>query len=201
MAKFTRDGLFVADLGLDALRRYLLEDGAFVPGSQPSLSFVAGAGPRHFEFGQGGRYLYVINELNSSISVFEKDGEGQYIEIQVEGTVDPSHSGKNACADLHLSPDGRFLYGSNRGENSIVIFSVDRESGILSLVGRESVRGDWPRNFSLDPSGEFLLVANQRSGTIVVFKRDVEMGGLSFISEVELPDPACLLFVDGPIVR
>src|SRR5690606_25063602 len=161
--------------------------------------FVAGAGPRHFRFGQDGRHLYVINELNSSISVFEKDGKERYIEIQVEGTLDPAYSGKNACADLHLSPDGRFLYGSNRGENTMAIFSVDTESGLLSPLGRESTGGDWPRNFALDPSGEFLLVANQRCGNIVVFKRDVASGALEHISEVKLPDPACLVFWDGPI--
>ena len=198
MARFTPDGLLVADLGLDALKRYRLEGGRFVPGDPPSLPFVAGAGPRHFDFGEQGKYLYVINELNSSISVFERDGKGRYSEIQVVETLDPSFSGNNACADLHLSPDGRFLYGSNRGENSIVIFSVDPDSGTLSLVGRESVLGDWPRNFTLDPSGEFLLVGNQRSGNIVVFKRDVDSGALAHLSTVELADPACLVFGQRP---
>ncbi len=194
MAQFTSDGLMVTDLGLDAIKRYKEENGKFVPGPQPSLPFADGAGPRHFTFGEGGKMLYVISELNSTISVFEKDTKGDYQEIQVVKTLDPNYQGNNACADLHLSPDGKFLYGSNRGENTIVIFAVNPESGTLSLVGRESVHGDWPRNFSMDPTGEFLLVANQKSSNITVFKRDVEMGTLIFLNENKLPNPVCLVF-------
>jgi len=199
MAKFSPDGLFVADLGLDAVKRYRWVDGRYRPGPQPSLPFVAGAGPRHFEFGPGGGHLYVINELNSTISVFERDSSGRYAEIQVAGTLDPAFGGDNACADLHLSPDGRFLYASNRGENTIAIFSVDPKSGLIVPLGREPVRGDWPRNFVLDPSGGFLLVANQRSGNISVFKRDVAKGTLEHLGGTELADPACLVFSQGPI--
>ena len=197
MARFRDNGLFVADLGLDALMRYGEVDGSFLAGAQPSLPFVQGAGPRHFEFGRDGRFLYVINELNSSISVFERDGQDRYFEIQVVGSLDPSHSGPNSCADIHLSPDGSFLYGSNRGENSLVIFAVDPDLGTLDLVGRESTAGDWPRNFTMDPSGNFLLVANQRSGNIVVFKRDQGQGTLEKLGESKLADPVCLLFSKG----
>ena len=196
MAQFTTDGLMVTDLGLDAVKRYEAKNGEFVPSSQPSLSFAEGAGPRHFTFGKKGQLLYVINELNSTISVFEKNSEGNYQEIQVVETLDPAYKGKNACADLHLSPDGKFLYGSNRGENTIVIFSVDTTSGKLELVGRESAHGDWPRNFSLDPTGEFLLVANQKSSNISVFKRDADKGTLTFLNETEHPNPVCLVFQD-----
>lgn len=196
MAQFTADGLMVTDLGLDAVKRYKEENGEYVPGSQPSLSFVDGAGPRHFTFGEGGKMLYVVNELNSTISVFGKNSDGNYREIQVIPTLDEDYQGENACADLHLSPDGKFLYSSNRGENTIVIFSVDAENGTLSLVGRESVHGDWPRNFSMDPTGEFLLVANQRSSNITVFKRDREKGTLTYLNETALPNPVCLVFED-----
>lgn len=194
MARFRGEELFVADLGLDALRRYRLKDGRFEAGPQASLGFAQGAGPRHFEFGADGKFLYVINELNSSISVFGRDDQGGYGEIQTVGTLDPSYSGENACADLHLSPDGKFLYGSNRGENSLVIFAVDGRSGTLSLVGRESTRGNWPRNFTLDPDGRHLLVANRRSGNIVVFQRDPQSGTLVHLGSATLPDPVCLLF-------
>lgn len=194
MAQFTADGLFVADLGLDAIKRYKQEDGVYVPAGQSSLSFKDGAGPRHFTFGKSGQLLYVINELNSTISVFEKNPEGNYQEIQVVETLDPTYKGNNACADLHLSPDGKFLYGSNRGENTIVIFAVEATSGKLELVGRESVHGDWPRNFSIDPTGEFLLVANQKSNNITVFKRDADKGTLTFLNETEHPNPVCLVF-------
>lgn len=196
MAQFTSDGFFVTDLGLDAVKRYNLKEGMFVPAEQSSLPFEDGAGPRHFTFGKNGQLLYVINELNSTISVFEKDAEGKYQEIQIVETLDGAYQGKNACADLHLSPDGKFLYGSNRGENTIVIFSVDADSGQLELVGREPVHGDWPRNFSLDPTGGFLLVANQKSSNISIFKRDAENGILTFLNDVKHPNPVCLVFLD-----
>ncbi|MCR9227800.1 MAG: lactonase family protein [Flavobacteriaceae bacterium] len=196
MAQFNRDGLTVTDLGLDAVKRYKNHNGRFVPGEQNTIPFEDGAGPRHFTFGGNGKTLYVINELNSTISVFERVGNGNYQEVQVVPTLDKDYQGKNACADLHLSPDGRFLYGSNRGENTIVIFAVDGDSGELELVGRESVHGDWPRNFSMDPKGEFLLVANKKTSNIVVFKRDAENGTLSFLNQTEHPSPVCLVFLD-----
>jgi len=194
MAQFNVDGLMVTDLGLDAVKRYQKNDEGFVPGQQPSLPFADGAGPRHFTFGKGRKFLYVINELNSTLSVFEKDANGSYQQIETKSTLAADFDGESFCADIHLSPDGRFLYGSNRGENTIVIFAVDGTSGKLSLVGRESVSGDWPRNFTMDPSGDFLLVANQRSENIVVFKRDAENGTLTFLNETKHPIPVCLVF-------
>jgi len=196
MAQFNMDGLIVTDLGLDAVKRYRKEEGKFVPAEQNSIPFEDGAGPRHFTFGNDGRLLYVINELNSTISVFERVENGNYQEVQVVPTLAPDFDGESFCADLHLSPDGKFLYGSNRGENTIVIFAVDGTSGKLELVGRESVRGDWPRNFSMDPTGEFLLVANKKTSNIVVFKRDKENGTLTFLNEMEHPNPVCLVFLD-----
>lgn len=196
MAQFNTDGLMVTDLGLDAVKRYDQKDGAFVPAGQYSLPFEDGAGPRHFAFGKNGQLLYVINELNSTISVFEKDADGNYQEVQVVPTLAADFEGESFCADLHLSPDSKFLYGSNRGENTIVIFAVDATSGQLKLVGRESVHGDWPRNFSMDPSGEFLLVANKKTSNIAVFKRDMENGTLTFLNETKHPNPVCLVFLD-----
>jgi len=196
MAQFNMDGLMVTDLGLDAVKRYRKEDGKFVQAEQASIPFEDGAGPRHFTFGNEGQLLYVINELNSTISVFERVENGNYQEVQVVPTLAPDFDGESFCADLHLSPDGKFLYGSNRGENTIVIFAVDGTSGKLELVGRESVRGDWPRNFSIDPTGEFLLVANKKTSNIVVFKRDTENGTLTFLNETEHPNPVCLVFTE-----
>ena len=196
MAQFNADGLMVTDLGLDVIKRYSLKDGEFVPAEQSSIPFEDGAGPRHFTFGKNGQLLYVINELNSTISVFERVENGNYQEVQVVPTLAADFEGESFCADLHLSPDGKFLYGSNRGENTIVIFAVDGDSGQLELVGRESVHGDWPRNFSMDPTGEFLLVANKKTSNIGVFKRDVENGTLSFLNETELPNPVCLVFLN-----
>ncbi|MGX1928223.1 lactonase family protein [Flagellimonas sp. 2504JD4-2] len=196
MAGFKGSDVFVADLGLDAVKRYSNDNGTFVAAEQPSLGLAEGAGPRHFAFGAGDKFLYVINELNSSITVLQKDGNGSYVEIEAQSTLDAGFEGKSYCADVHLSADGKFLYGSNRGENTIVIFSVDSDSGKLSLAGRESVRGDWPRNFAIDPSGNFLLVANQRSNNITIYKRDVEHGTLEFLNELNMSSPVCLEFLD-----
>lgn len=196
MAQFNAEGIMVTDLGLDAVKRYNKKNGEFVPAEQYSLPFEDGAGPRHFSFGNNGKMLYVINELNSTISVFEKDVDENYKEVQVVPTLDAGFDGESFCADLHLSADGKFLYGSNRGENTIVIFAVDPASGQLELVGRESVHGDWPRNFSMDPTGEYLLVANKKTSNISIFKRDMENGTLNFLNEIEHPNPVCLVFVD-----
>lgn len=193
MTSFLNGELFVTDLGLDRIQKYTLEAGAFSPSQQPALILEEGAGPRHFTSSKDGAFLYVINELNSTLTVFKKEGQ-EYVGLETYDTVASDYKGESFCADIHLSPDGKYLYGSNRGENTIVIFEVDKISGKLKLVGRESVQGDWPRNFALDSSGEFLLVANQRSNNIVVFKRDLQNGTLSFSSEVELSSPVCLEF-------
>jgi len=195
-AHFNADGLLASDLGLDALKRYVHKEGQWIPALQASIALPEGAGPRHFDFNTDGSFLYGINELNATITVFTKDKEGAYQKLQTVSTVDSGFKGSNACADIHLSPDGRFLYGSNRGENSIVIFSVDATSGKLQLVGRESVQGNWPRNFTLDHTGNFLLVANQKSDNITVFKRNPENGTLAFSHEVALSMPVCLVFME-----
>ncbi|MFS4416168.1 lactonase family protein [Maribacter sp. 2307ULW6-5] len=194
-AQFTQDGLFVADLGMDAVFRFQSTGGGFVPAGQERLSLPQGAGPRHFTFSGDGSRLYVINELNSTITVFGRTAGGEYREMEHHSTLAANFKGESFCADIHLSPDGKFLYGSNRGENSIVIFNVHPETGALTLVGREPVRGNWPRNFSLDPTGRFLLVANQKSDNITVFERDTLRGTLTFVSETALPSPVCLEFL------
>lgn len=193
MAAFINRELFVSDLGLDRVKKYSLESGNFYPSQQPELVVANGAGPRHFVSFKGGEFLYVINELNSTITGFKKAGD-MFHEIETYDTVSKDFEGESFCADIHLSPDGNYLYGSNRGENTIVIFKVNDSTGKLALVGRESIKGDWPRNFAIDPSGEFLLVANQRSNNIVVFKRNATKGTLTYISEVALPSPVCLQF-------
>ncbi len=193
-AHFTEKGLFVADLGLDALKRYTKQPHGWIPAEQTDLKLPDGAGPRHFTFNTDRSFLYVINELNATITVFKRDGEGSYHPIQTESTVATDWTGQKACADIHLSPDGTFLYGSNRGENTLVIFSVDQASGKINLVGRESVQGDWPRNFVLTPDGNFILVANQRSNNITVFRRNIETGTLEYTGQFEVGAPVCLVF-------
>lgn len=191
---FNPDGLFVADLGLDALKRYTKQPYGWIPAYQSTIAMGKGAGPRHFEFSKDRTFLYVLNELNATIAVLKRDDEGSYNQIGSHSTLAKDFKGDNACADIHLSKDGRFLYGSNRGENTIVIFEVATKTGKLSLVGRTPVHGDWPRNFTLDPTGKFLLVANQRSNNITVYKRDMEKGTLRFLKEKKMPSPVCLVF-------
>lgn len=193
MAKFINGELFVSDLGLDRITKYSQANGVFIPSEQKEVVVAEGAGPRHFVASKEQDFIYVINELNSTISLFGREGE-KYFGLETYDALAPDFEGESYCGDIHLSPDGNYLYGSNRGENTIVIFKVDKADGKLELVGRESVKGDWPRNFSIDPSGKFLLVANQRSNNIVVFKRDAELGTLNYTGEVSLPSPVCLQF-------
>ncbi|MDT0538841.1 lactonase family protein [Croceitalea sp. P059] len=193
-AHFNEDGLFVADLGLDAIKRYDKQPYGWVAAHQSSINMDQGAGPRHFTFSQNRTFLYVINELNSSITVLKRDDEGSYNEIETRSTLATDFEGESFCADIHLSADGKFLYGSNRGENTIVVFSVNQENGKLTTIGRTSVNGDWPRNFTMDPSGNYLLVANQRSNNITIFKREGDMGTLTFLNEMKMGSPVCLVF-------
>lgn len=193
-AHFNADGLFVTDLGLNEVKRYTQQPHGWIPGEQELLQLPEGAGPRHFTFNTDRSFLYVINELNATITVFQRDADGNFNEMQSIGTLAEGYEGPIACADIHLSPDGKFLYGSNRGENTLVIFSVDEATGKLVLVGREEVRGDWPRNFTFSPDGNYILVANQRSNNITVFKRDTATGLLEYTGQFELGAPVCLVF-------
>ncbi len=195
-ALFSNGKLFVADLGLDMVNVYPFLDGGMDASKKETLQLPEKSGPRHFVFSENATFLYVINELNSTITVYESTEDGSYTILETKSTISEYFGGDSYCADIRLSADGKFLYGSNRGENTIVIFGVDKATGKLSLIGRESVRGDWPRNFNLDPTGNFLLVANQRSNNITVYKRDKENGGLAFIHEQELSSPVCLEFLD-----
>ncbi|WP_350284226.1 lactonase family protein [uncultured Croceitalea sp.] len=194
-AHFNTDGLFVADLGLDAVKRYDKKGTTWATAHQSSLDMAEGAGPRHFTFSKDNSFLYVINELNSTITVLKHD-EGSYNEVETQSTLATDFEGDSFCADIHLSADGKFLYGSNRGENTIVVFAVDAETGKLSLVGRTAVEGDWPRNFAMDPTGTFLFVANQRSNNITIFKRNMEKGTLTFLKEKTIGSPVCLVFLE-----
>lgn len=192
---FRGNQLFVADLGLDLIRMYQ-NDGLenWVASGQESISLPDGAGPRHFVFSASGSRMYVLNELNATVTVLENHKDGHYKAIQTENTLDPSWEGVKSCAHIQFSPEERFLYVSNRGENTIVCYKVNPADGKLTFVSRTSVEGDWPRNFTLDPSGKFLLVANQKSNNIVVFKRDIEQGGLTYLNQMVLSQPVCLLF-------
>jgi 6-phosphogluconolactonase len=194
-ALFSNGTLFVADLGLDVVNAYPFLDSGIAASKKETLQLPEKAGPRHFVFSKDATFLYVINELNSTISVFKRTDKGTFSLLETKSTLAEGFSGESYCADIRLSPDGKFLYGSNRGENTIVIFGIDKDTGDISLIGREDVRGDWPRNFNIDPSGNFLLVANQRSNNITIYKRNKENGTLAYVHEQELSTPSCLEFL------
>jgi 6-phosphogluconolactonase len=186
-----------ADLGTDKVMVYRFDAaaGKLSPAQKPWAQQNPGAGPRHLIIHPGRRFVYVINELDSTMSAYGYDGKGVLRPIETISTLPADFTGNSYCADLHISPSGKFLYGSNRGHNSIVVFSINQRTGRLAVVQHVSTQGKWPRNFAIDPTGRFLLVANQRSDNIVIFRIDPASGQLSSTDlVVEIPAPACLRF-------
>ncbi|UMB59620.1 lactonase family protein [Lutibacter sp. A80] len=190
-AKFLDTNLFVADLGRDFLAHYVENEGNY--SLKENYKMEAGAGPRHFEISKKGAFIYVINELNSTVTVLKKI-KNSYKNIQTISTLSNSFEGESFCADIHLSKNEKFIYGSNRGENSIVVFKRNKKNGTLQKIQNISVSGDWPRNFTLAPNGKFLLVANKKSKNISVYKVNKKNGELTFLHSINAPTPVCLLF-------
>ncbi|HWT36195.1 MAG TPA: lactonase family protein [Paraburkholderia sp.] len=179
---FSPDGkyLFAQDLGTDKLYAYRYTPdgsrGLFGPTDQRYTDVKAGSGPRHLVFGADGRYAYLTSELSATVTVFRYD-DGRLSPLQVVPMTKPGFKGQVGAAAIHLSPDGRFLYASNRGDaNEIVIYAVDPSSGHIREVGRQSSLGKAPREFSIDPTGHWLIVGNQLSDTAYVFRRDPQSG-------------------------
>ncbi|MCF8239809.1 MAG: lactonase family protein [Melioribacteraceae bacterium] len=189
---------YAVDLGIDKIMIYEIDfkNGKLILSGM--VDTEPGAGPRHLTFHPNKRFAYVINELNSTITHFEYNEEnGQLTVIKSYKTLPDDFADNNQCADIHVHPSGKFLYGSNRGHNSIVIYEINETTGELNLVGYESTRGDWPRNFTFDNTGKFLLAANQNSGNIIVFKLDEQTGMLSFTGEeIKIDSPVCLKFLN-----
>lgn len=189
----------VADLGLDKVLVYRLDfaHGKLVPNDPPFVAVAPGAGPRHLDFHPSRRYAYVINEIGSTITAFDYDAlRGTLREIHTVPTLPNGYSGTNSCADLHVHPSGRFLYGSNRGHDSIVIYAIDEATGRLAHVGHQSTGGRTPRNFAIDPGGSLLLAANQDTDNIVTFRIDQQSGKLTPTGqEVKALTPVCLKIV------
>jgi 6-phosphogluconolactonase len=186
-----------ADLGIDKVMIYRFDPatGKLTPGKQPSAELRQGAGPRHLTLHPTGKYLYVINELDSTMTGF-KYSNGTLTLIETVSTLPSDFSGVSYCADVHVSPSGKFLYGSNRGHNSIVVFEIDQRTGKLKQLEHVSTEGKWPRNFTIDPTGRFLLVANQHSDNVVTFSIDQSTGRLTSTGNItEIPVPVCLIFV------
>lgn len=188
----------VADLGLDQVLVYRFDAarGTLEPHQPPFARVAPGAGPRHFAFHPSGRFAYVINELASTITAFRWDGRhGILDEIQTVSTLPKDFSGENYTAEVVVHPGGDYLYGSNRGHDSIAAFAVDRE-GRLSLIGLTPTQGSFPRNFALDPTGAWLLAANQRSHNVVLFRVDRRTGKLEPAERtLRIGAPVCVRFV------
>jgi 6-phosphogluconolactonase len=188
-----------ADLGLDRLLVYKFDGaaGTLTPNDPPSAATAPKAGPRHFTFDRQGKFGYVINELDNTVTAFRYDADhGSFKEIQVISTLPEGVNGPSYTAEVVMHPTGRFLYGSNRGHDSIAILKVDSETGKLTAVGHEPTQGKFPRNFNIDPNGRFLLAANQDSNNIVVFGIDSETGKLTPTGQkITVPTPVCIKFV------
>ncbi len=189
---------FAADLGLDQVVAYRFDNSALtLSRTNNDLSVAAGAGPRHFSFHPSGRYAYVINELANTIDVLGYDPHtGVLKSMQTVSTLPSDFNATSHTAEVVVHPTGQFVYGSNRGHDSIAVFSVDSDSGKLSQVEIESTGGKTPRNFAIDPSGRYLLAENQSSNTIVIFRIDPRTGKLGSTGQsVEVPSPVCVRFV------
>lgn len=191
--------VLVPDLGLDQMLIYRFDvNHGLIGANQPPFAKVnAGAGPRHCAFHPNGRWLYVINELQSTVTVFAYDVvSGVLKELQTLPTLPEDFHGDSATAEIQVHPSGRFLYGSNRGHDSISIFAIHPQAGVLAPLGHVPTQGEKPRHFGIDPSGKFLLAANQDSNSVVVFQIHLETGGLTPAGQkLEVAAPACVKFV------
>ncbi|HET7322866.1 MAG TPA: lactonase family protein [Halococcus sp.] len=184
--------LYVPDLGTDDIVSYEFDNGTLIPAETTSVS--AGAGPRHLDFHPNERVAYVINELDSTVAVFGWSPEtGTLDELAALSTLPTEYQGSNTAADIHVHPSGNWVYGSNRGHDSIITFRVDEDGRDLTAIDHQSTDGEGPRNFALDTSGQVLFAENQYSDTIVAFRIDDETGMLESTGlTVQVPSPVCL---------
>ncbi len=191
--------LLGADLGVDKVYvyRYRSDSDGWTPHEPPFVALAPGAGPRHVAFHPSGRFVYVVNELDSTVTACAYDAEAGRIEpLHTVTTLPEDFTGENLTAEIRVHPSGRFVYASNRGHDSLAAYAVDLETGRLQALGPTLTGGKVPRNFNIDPSGRFLLAANQESGNVVVFRIDADSGSLEATSaSVEVPAPMCVTFV------
>jgi 6-phosphogluconolactonase len=190
---------FVADLGLDKVMIYKLNvDKGTITANNPAFAKVKpGAGPRHFSFGVNGKYAYVINELDATVTAFTYEpASGTLTEIQTITTLPDDFSGRRSCAEVRVHPSGRFLYGSNRGHDSIAVYRINSAKGTLTFVEHEKADIKTPRNFNIEPTGKFCLVANQGGNSVVVFKIDWKTGALEPTgNKISIGKPVCVRFL------
>jgi 6-phosphogluconolactonase len=192
--------VFVPDLGMDATVIYAFDEktGKLTPNPhQPIVKVKPGAGPRQLVFRPDGKFAYLINELNSTMTAYRYDArKGALKELQTLPTLPSDFVGHSTCAEVQITPDGRFLYGSNRGHDSLAIYRIDKTKGTMTLVGHESTRGRIPRNFEISPCGTFLAAANQDTNNVILFRLDPKSGRLQPTGDVvEAGTPICVRFM------
>jgi len=190
---------FVADLGLDKVMIYKLdvEKGTIATNDPAFAKVKPGAGPRHFTFGADGRYAYVINELDGTVTAFSYEpASGTLTEIQSITTLPNGFAGSSSCAEVRVHPSGKFLYGSNRGHDSIAVYRINPAKGTLRFVEHEKADIKTPRNFNIDPTGKFCLVANQGGNSVAVFRIDQKTGALEPTGKkISVGKPVCIRFL------
>ena len=190
---------FVCDLGLDKvlIYRFDAEQGKLIPSEPAFASLKPGAGPRHMTFRPDGRFAYVVNELDSTITAFAYLPEtGALKELQTVPTLPPYYEGPNSAAEIGIKPSGEYLYASNRGHESIVVFGIDQEKGTLTYIEEQNAVGKTPRHFGIEPSGKHLAIANQDSDTLLVCRIDPENGRLKPSGVfAQAPSPVCVKFL------
>jgi 6-phosphogluconolactonase len=200
MIETSPDGRFAlaADLGLDELLvyRYDAAKGTLAPNDPPYAKVTPGAGPRHFAFDPSGRFVYLLNEMETSVTAFSYEAtSGVLRELQTESMLLKDAWARNTSAEIAVHPSGRFLYASNRGYENIAIFAIAPQKGTLTYVEQVSSQGEVPRNFAIDPTGSYLLAANQGSNNLVVFRIDTASGNLTPTGqELAIPSPVCIVF-------
>jgi len=199
--------VYVADLGLDRVLIYKFDPakGTLTPGANSSTAnpgdpFSAtlhpGTGPRHVGFSRDGNFMYVLGELQSNVTVFKNDARETFYQVQQISALPAGFSGRNDAAEIAIHPNGKFLYTSNRGHESIAVFAIEPKTGTLTLVADVPTGGKEPRHFALDPTGQYVLAENQLSGNIVEFRIDSTTGKLTATGEVlKVPSPVCVAFL------
>jgi 6-phosphogluconolactonase len=172
-------------------------NGALTPDENPWAALKPGSGPRHIAFSPDGRHAWVISEMASTLTTFDYDPErGALKEEQTVSTLPADFNGKSTCAEVAVHPSGKFVYGSNRGDDSIAVFAVEASRGRLQWVERQSTRGKTPRGFAIDPTGQYLIAANQDSDSVVVFRINPKTGQLTWTGQtIEIGQPVCVTFV------
>ncbi len=191
--------VYITDLGNDRVWIFDLneENKSLQPNKTPFVQLEKGSGPRHFAFSKTNDFAYTINELNSSISAFKIQENGELTHLMNISSLPDDFSQKNSAADIHIHPSGNFLYVSNRGHNSIGSFQIDQNTGRIENIGFTTTRGATPRNFAISPDGAFLYVANQDSNDLVSFKIDPQSGNLNALgTKLEVMTPVCIEFLE-----